>query len=364
MCSCNSTSTRTGASNSAWIANRIRSAESGFQVRSGTTRRDRVVHFPLDELELVDAADLTHAEDDADHGLPLPVREVHQWVASSLHAREQRQPATARARAGGERHVVKDVVPNEGREEVVQTGEDKPAGFTGLTRLVVRVEHFRENVLGVQVQAVAERARRREVAGFRRAVEVLHRHAEAGFDSLLRDRFERLADALNRLQPLQLLPAFGEHPSEELQVGRQAGHVIRVDLAQPGELPARVLPDVHDVRRAGLHERRKEVNPVRELDPGQQFRHLLARHRHEPDRRQPLSRVEAAPLQVAQEERTPQQRLAVRLQHLDRHTVGAGGVHVPNLDNTFRRAARLDVAEVRLIKFARQQWEPAELLHT
>ena len=88
------------------------------------------------------------------------------------------------------------------------------------------------------------------------------------------------------------------------------GQVIGIDLPQPGELPARILANVHDVGRPRLEQIVQELRPIGKRDPRQQTRQFLGRHAHEPNRRQPAARIEPAPFKIAERERGSTTRLS------------------------------------------------------
>ena len=104
----------------------------------------------------------------------------------------------------------------------MQARDDQSAGLSRRFQTILRIENFGDDALGVDMQSVSLRAGRSDVAGLGRAVEILHRHAEAFFDAPAHVVIERFAHDLNCAQIVKRLTAFPQQAREKFQVRRHA----------------------------------------------------------------------------------------------------------------------------------------------
>ena len=150
-----------------------------------------------------------------------------------------------------------------------------------------------------------------------------------------------------------------------MQVGGVAQEVIRRQPAQPRQLPARVLMNVHDVDGAGLDQARQLGGPV---GWGDLFRAALpppfARGGFDvPDGGQGAAGVDPGPLQVAQVKGQPPLVRDVGPIDLDRHAAGSRRLVFARENGVRRQGVGVEVREAFLKRPARQQGEAAKVLH-
>ena len=103
----------------------------------------------------------------------------------AMNANQQGEAAAARTTFRAERDLVADIVSDERSTKVVQDGQDNSPSLPGVAGPIILIEHLKDYVLRVNVQALPRWAWGSQVARLGTTVEVFHGHTEGCFDRLL-----------------------------------------------------------------------------------------------------------------------------------------------------------------------------------